>query len=251
MRDSALAFALLRGNAPGDPYAAPALATDPLAACDAGVKSLRVALCPGDWSSVGADRRCQQGAEVAARLLADGGANVEPAAPAIEQERLHAAMQTVLVANLAAAVRRGKLDRGLMQPLVQEAVQQGEATTGSDVFDAMLVLQQAARAMGSFFQRYDLWVSPVSATPAPPVGTFALSGSGFDAYMQRFFAFAPWVMPGSASGVPAASVPLHWPGGLPVGTQLFAALGQEARIFAAAAHLEAAQPWQRHYDAIA
>ncbi|HKY94779.1 MAG TPA: amidase [Kiloniellales bacterium] len=251
VRDSALAFSLLRGNAPGDPYAAPAPTADSLAACDAGVQGFRVALCPDDWSGLAVDPRCLQGARNAAALLADGGATVELAAPAIECERLQAAVHAILVINLAAALQRGKLDRSLLQPLLQEAVIQGEARSGSDYVEATLVLQQTARTLGDFFQRYDLWVSPVTATPAPAVGSFALTGSDFDAYMRRFLAFAPWVLLASASGIPAASVPLHWPDGRPVGTQLFAALGQETRIFAAAAYLETARPWTQHYAAIA
>jgi amidase/aspartyl-tRNA(Asn)/glutamyl-tRNA(Gln) amidotransferase subunit A len=46
------------------------------------------------------------------------------------------------------------------------------------------------------------------------------------------------------SGQPAASLPLHWTAdGLPVGVQVAAPVGEEARIFALAAQFEQACPW--------
>ncbi|HEV3232608.1 MAG TPA: amidase, partial [Candidatus Dormibacteraeota bacterium] len=45
------------------------------------------------------------------------------------------------------------------------------------------------------------------------------------------------------TGQPAASLPLSWSGGLPVGVQAVGRFGDEATLFRLAAQLEAAQPW--------
>jgi len=51
--------------------------------------------------------------------------------------------------------------------------------------------------------------------------------------------------PYNVTGQPGISLPLYWnAGGLPIGTQLVAALGREDLLLQVAAQLEQAQPWQ-------
>jgi amidase len=47
------------------------------------------------------------------------------------------------------------------------------------------------------------------------------------------------------TGIPAMSVPLFWAGGLPIGVQFAAPLGDEATLFQLAAQLERARPWAK------
>jgi amidase len=49
----------------------------------------------------------------------------------------------------------------------------------------------------------------------------------------------------NVTGQPAISLPLYWnAAGLPIGTQLVAALGGEDLLIRVAAQLEQAQPWK-------
>ncbi|MGE4252670.1 MAG: amidase [Parvibaculaceae bacterium] len=250
VRDSALALDVLHGGAPGDPYAAPSNGRSFLAACDGEPKGLRVALCPDDFDAGPVDPHCRHALQSVAALLAAGGAVVETAAPPIALDRLKAAMRTILVVNLAAALRRGKVERRKIQPLVREAEEMGQRTPASDYVDAVLSLHETGRILGRFFQACDLWITPMTAEPAPAVGAFTLDGTGFAAYFDRFFGFSPFAMVCSAAGIPAASVPVHRrEPTLPLGVQLAAGMGGEATILGAAAFLEAAQPWMRCYPA--
>jgi len=254
VRDSALALDLLQGPAAGDPYSAPPGPGSGgfLAACDGGVAGLRIALCPATWAQTPVAEACQDGAARAAALLSAGGAHVEVAAPDLPLEALRQAMGTILTANVAAALRRAGVEPGATQPMVREAADRGRSVSASDYIDATLRLQATARSLGTFLAGYNLWLTPTTAAGAPQVGAFSLEGDGFDRFLDRFFAFSPFVMACSAAGVPAASVPLHWPAaGEPVGVQLAARLGGEALVLAAAAFLETAQPWSAQYLAAA
>jgi amidase len=61
-------------------------------------------------------------------------------------------------------------------------------------------------------------------------------------------AFTPWTSAWNLTGMPAASLPLHWtPEGLPVGVMLAARPGQEHTLLSLCAQVEAAAPWaDRH-----
>ena len=72
----------------------------------------------------------------------------------------------------------------------------------------------------------------------------SLSNPDTDAYVDAVNRSIAFTSLFNASGHPAASLPLHWtPEGLPVGVQIVAPFGDEARIFRLAAQIEAAAPW--------
>ncbi|MDE1154732.1 MAG: amidase family protein [Acidobacteriaceae bacterium] len=101
-----------------------------------------------------------------------------------------------------------------------------------------------SRAMGAFFQKYDIYLSPVTATVAPKLGHLAGTGLSPEAFFDRFWGHAPLTAVFNSSGCPAMSVPLSWTEeGLPVGVHFGAAFGNEELLFSLAGQLEAARPW--------
>jgi amidase len=53
------------------------------------------------------------------------------------------------------------------------------------------------------------------------------------------------------AGVPAASVPLHWADGLPIGVMLAGRPGEDGPLFSLLAQVEAAAPWSERVPPLA
>jgi amidase len=123
----------------------------------------------------------------------------------------------------------------------------------------------AARAMGRFHQRYDLYLTPTVARPPAEIGQLQLSGleqallsgidrlglwrlmnrSGLPVKMGlRRISRTPFTQLANLTGLPAMSVPLHWStDGLPCGMHFIAPFGAEAVLYRLAAQLEQEKPW--------
>ncbi|MEV4899006.1 amidase family protein, partial [Nonomuraea sp. NPDC055795] len=90
----------------------------------------------------------------------------------------------------------------------------------------------------AFQAPYDLWLTPATAAPAPPLGAFATGGL---ALMGAFLQFTTLI---NITGQPAVSIPLYWnAAGIPLGAHFVAPYGDEGMLFRLAAQLEAARPW--------
>jgi Asp-tRNA(Asn)/Glu-tRNA(Gln) amidotransferase A subunit family amidase len=89
--------------------------------------------------------------------------------------------------------------------------------------EAMRAVSNGRRRMAELFKSTPVILTPAATGPAP----LGLSTTG-DPAMN-----APW----TALGTPAISIPMPIAGGLPLGLQLTADLGQDARVLRAALHL--------------
>ncbi len=123
-----------------------------------------------------------------------------------------------------------------------------------------------------FLNKYDLFLIPSTASPAPKNGEIATpgwqkavlkgllkvgqahhlaQGSLVDKMVRDNLRWVPFTQLANLTGVPAMSVPLYWTKkGLPIGSQFVASHGSEGMLLALAAQLEQAQPWQQRYKDI-
>jgi Asp-tRNA(Asn)/Glu-tRNA(Gln) amidotransferase A subunit family amidase len=111
----------------------------------------------------------------------------------------------------------------LDQPLA-ELVRDGLKITAEKYNEAVKLVSHGRTRMAEFFASTPVILTP-AATGAAPLG---LSTTG-DPAMN-----APW----TALGTPAISIPMPVVSGLPLGLQLTANLGQDARVLRAAIHLQ-------------
>lgn len=138
-------------------------------------------------------------------------------------------------------------DEQLLRPLTRWLRGRGAATSAPQFALAMVAMQQAARRAVAALAPYDAVLTPTLAQPPVPVGALR-----DDADPARDFAaqerFSPYAAVWNVTGMPAISLPLWWSSdGLPIGVMLAARRGEEARMLALAAQLEAAEPWRdRH-----
>jgi amidase len=134
-----------------------------------------------------------------------------------------------------------------------------------DLSLALRYLQDVSRQVATFFERYDVLLTPTLGQPPPLVGALQPKGAeavvqrlaaawssalilklggGIEGALDRVFDFIPFTPLANLTGQPAMSVPLHWNAeGLPVGVQAIGRPGAEAMLFRLAGQLEKARPW--------
>lgn len=208
--------------------------------------------------------------KAAARVLTDLGHHVEELAQAPYDDaalaREFLLNWFVYVAWEVAEAKRltGAGDGSFEQDtLVMAAL--GRATSGVDYLDAVQRRHEHSRRLTTFFESYDLLLTPTLATPPPKIGEFDLSAvlaRGADVLLKTRTArllrytkivdemvdnnlgWVPYTQLANLTGRPAISLPLHWTAaGLPLGVQFVAPLAGESLLIELAAQLERALPW--------
>lgn len=141
----------------------------------------------------------------------------------------------------------------------------GRATSGVDYLNAVQRRHDHTRRLTTFFEYYDLLLTPTLATPPPRIGEFDLPvvlqrAAGLllktrtarllhytkivDDLVDKNLRWIPYTQLANLTGRPAISLPLHWTAdGLPLGVQFVAPLEGESLLIQLAAQLERAVPW--------
>jgi amidase len=105
-------------------------------------------------------------------------------------------------------------------------------------------LQLAARRIVSFWDEFDILLTPTLALPPVPIGWQEEGGGDALAQLRRNTDFTPFTAVANMTGLPAMSMPLHrTAAGLPIGVQAFGPPLGEALLLRLAAQLEDARPW--------
>ena len=235
VRDGALMLNVIAGPDPRDPFCLPPPDEDYLAACDQDVRGLRIGWSP-DLGYATVNPEVARLAEAAARRFEELGCTVEEANPGFA-DPIWSADQ-----HLWAGAANRVWDRlpeweDKMDPGFVTAVRMMSERTLFDTARARAQRYEVAAAMGRFFGRYDLLLTPTMADVA-----FGLDRT--ERPYQASLGWSPFTYPFNLTGEPAATVPCGWTvAGLPVGLQIVGPRFAEGRVFRAAAAIEAAQPW--------
>ncbi len=250
VRDNAALLDATAGPDIGDPYVSPPRAESYLAHVGRDPSPLRIGFTPDSPLGTPVDAQCRRVAQEAAELCEALGHHVEPCEAGYDAHALKAAWRVIVGVNVAAGVEaRGKalglaqpLD--LLEPVNAEWVEEARRLPATAYLGAVNTLHQTARALGRFFQRFDVLLSPTAGELPPPLGRLAGAGKRLDAFYDAFWAHAPFTCAFNAAGFPAMSVPLgQSEEGLPVGAHFGAALGRDGMLFSLAGQLERARPW--------
>jgi amidase len=144
------------------------------------------------------------------------------------------------------AKRLGKApDAKVMEPFTLALAETAMSKTAQDEQALTARLERHARAYVGWFDRFDVILSPVLATPPPPLGYLA-PDVPFETLVDRLNHYVDYTQISNVAGSPAMSAPLEWTrDGLPVGIQFAARPGDEGTLFQLAFELEAAKPWAR------
>ena len=230
------------------------------------------------------DPECARAVEVTAHLLAELGHHVEEAEPPIDGMAVARAYLTLFFAHVAADLRW--ISRAFGQDAVRNGIEEttrlvgliGETISAAEFVETKRSWNLFGRTMADFLSgpgpaaahrgtaRFDLYMTPSTATAAVPIGsltpsptekiglriaTFLHAGrplrwSGIPEKLAfEQLAPVPFTQLANLTGQPAMSVPLHWGSdGLPRGVQFMAPVGGEATLYRLAGQLESARPWR-------
>ena len=273
VRDSAAILDMLSPPETGAPYRCPLPERPFLEAVSEDPPSLRIAVTTTPFMGHEVHPDCEQAVKEAALLLESLGHHVEEAAPEVDGEALAVAFVTMLIGQVAAHIQlltelSGRTPaRRYFEPTTWTLFRLGHALPASRYTLAIHHLQQAARRIATFFETYDLLLTPTLACPPLPIG--ALQPSALEKKLMKFvntlgvtgllqhvglieeiagktFDFIPYTPLFNITGQPAMSVPLYWNAdNLPVGVQLAARFADEWTLLQVAGQLERARPWHQ------
>jgi Asp-tRNA(Asn)/Glu-tRNA(Gln) amidotransferase A subunit family amidase len=132
--------------------------------------------------------------------------------------------RTVLFYEGARFHKQRYSDYGTRLESLADLVREGLEISDARYDEAKRSIAESRRQMAEVFKTTPVILTPAATGPAP----LGLSSTG-DPAMNR-----PW----TALGTPAISIPLPIPAGLPLGLQLTAENGQDARLLQTAARLD-------------
>jgi amidase len=253
VRDSARVLDGISRSWPGDPYSAPkpkisfedSLAGNP--------QGLRIGICPqSDWGAVHSE--CTQSVESAAKLLEGLGHKVEIAFPKdLFNDQFFKHFRVVLA--VANAVTANDLGNAIGRPLTKSNMEAdtaalvsiGQSLSGMEYLNSIEWFHSYTRQMVSWWNEYDVLITPVLTEPPPLIGELRHPRTG----SQRIGELLHYTAQFNVTGQPAMSMPLHEThDGLPVGVQFIGPPHGEDLLLALATQIETASPWAHRLPSI-
>jgi amidase len=259
VRDSAALLDATQGSDVGAPYAIALPARPYLDEVSTPPGKLRIAVTTTPFLARSVDPECVNGVESTASLLRELGHEVHQAEPSIDRDPWRMAYLTIVAGETGADVEEtgrligSKAGARDFERLTAVIGLLGRSFSATDYAAAARYLQNWARGVGAFFERYDILLTPTLASPPIRIGALqptaaekvALSaivglGAGWlmrasglvQTLAEKTFEFMPYTALFNVTGQPAVSLPLHWSeAGLPVGMHFAARWGDEATLF--------------------
>lgn len=243
VRDAALMLNVIAGPDERDLLSLPADGIDYLAACNGGIRGLRVA-----WSAtlgyVKVHPEVARITEAAAKVFeTDLGCKIDAIDPGFDSPWDFFQVLWVMSFSLRLSAF---LDQWAprMDPDLVSIVKGVNRLGPSDYGDALVKRGLLWDQVRKFFDRYDLLLTPTLPVPPFEVGRTAPEGMVTPQALVPFGDWVPFSYPWNLTGQPAASVPCGFTReGLPVGIQIVGRRFGDATVLRAAAAIEQARPW--------
>jgi amidase len=132
-----------------------------------------------------------------------------------------------------------------MEPLAWASYRASKRLSGEQVGWGLQTLRLLTRQILRAWRNFDVLLTPVTLTAAPPIGHLDpvnVEPREFNRRQARVFGYTPTF---NMTGQPSMSLPLGMSGaGLPIGMMFTSRYGDEATLFRLAAQLEEARPWR-------
>ena len=249
VRDSALLLDVGQGHEEGSPYWSAPLERPFVAELKRPPGKLRVALVDQALTGAPLDPQIRRTLDDTVRLLLGLGHAVDAARLGLDAGQLFGAHGAVVGAALQATVRDREQELGRtlladeLETVTQHVLRRASDVTGEGLYRARQGFESVTMTMESLFARYDVILSPVTATLTPLLGALSLD-QPYESYGRAAMGSAAFTIPANVGGQPSMSVPLGWSNeGLPIGMMFTARIGAEGLLFRLAAQLERERPW--------
>jgi aspartyl-tRNA(Asn)/glutamyl-tRNA(Gln) amidotransferase subunit A len=241
VRDTALLLQVLAGPDPRDPTCMQESPPDFTSNLDAGVAGWRIAWSP-DLGYAPVDPEVARISGEAARIFDELGAVVEEPGLVIE-DPFPAFWDVFATATYTSYGHLLEGHRDEFTDYGRRSLDHGASVTGASLNRALLRVDLLRRQMDTFFDRYDLLLTPTMAVPAFPIGQRPSVIGGKP--VEPYWGYLPFTFPINMTGQTAASVPCGFSSdGMPIGLHIVGPRGAEAKVLQAAAAFEQARPWQ-------
>jgi len=255
VRDSAAMLDCLAIPLVGDPFVIPKPDQPYAALIKRKPRKLRIGMIFDEFSGVKVDPEVRKAVEKAGKALAGMGHHVEHASASLGGVEMLVTIRDLFFfdfdnrLNYYGEKTGRKPGPDNLEPIIWSIYQRAQEITPSRFLAAWSKANIMRRSLGQFWTSYDIWLSPTTATTAPPWGLVNLSvpGIDFDSFTQGIFALpVQFTLPHNVMGTPAISLPLaQHSNGLPIGVQLAASPSLDHLVLQLAAQLEQAMPWAR------
>lgn len=269
VRDSAAMLDILQGPDIGAPFEIRPPARSYLEEVAREPGRLRIGFSTVSPLGLEVDPECVAAVEECVSLLRGLGHEVEPAAPAIDGKALANCFLTMYMGQTAANVALARQLTGAGEDEFELDTRAlallGRSLSAGEYTQSLARWNEFSRAVGQYFRRYDLYLTPTMAslparigeqeTPAWQqaalrpllalgLGQVLLKSGQVEKMAQESLRRVPFTQLSNLTGTPSMSVPLHWTqDGFPVGVQFMAPFGDEASLFRLARQLEQVRPW--------
>jgi len=271
VRDSAAMLDATNGSDIGAPYTIADPQRPYLEEVEREPGKLRIAFCKRSPLGTYVHAECRKAVDHTVDLLKSLGHELEEAEPEIDGQAMARSFFMMYFGEMAADIKslQEVLGRKARPSDVEGPTWAlsllGGAYSAGEFVTAMRQWNIAARQMGIFHQKYDLYLTPTLAFSPVKIGELQpstlekvlmritntlragrimrLSGIA-DKLAVESLNKTPFTQLANFTGQPAMSVPLHWTSaGLPCGVHFTAPFGDEATLLRIAGQLEKAQPW--------
>ncbi len=269
VRDSALLLDCVAQER-GALYQAPPTDGTYLACTQRDPGRLRVAVVRGPMLGHGIDPEVRTAVDAAATLCESLGHDVAIDEPkGIDYSAMSYALLMLFASQIGWHLGAGNplagkpLRSGDLEPATLALLTIARVLSADELTTAVANQRLLAGVFDAFMQRYDVLLMPTLAAPPVRIGELALTKKesmqiavlarlrsralirkAARDIAARMFDWLPYTPLFNLTGQPAMTLPLHTSaGGLPVGVQFAARLGEEGRLFSLAAQIESAAPW--------
>lgn len=259
VRDAAALLDAVSGPCAGDPFVLPRPSRGYLEELTAAPASLRVAFTTTNWCRGGEVPAVLAAAvRAAAGDLESMGHSVEEADPlfdaqlAYQANRLAFNSMLLLLGPIAAALGN-RVDADTAEPVILDAYRRMQAMTLDEYFVGTLAFNYVRRQLGTFFETYDVLLTPTLAVSHVDFDTIDCSSfQTIDAFRDAMEAtVATFTSPFNVSGQPALSLPLAQASETtPIGIHLVGRMAEEHTLLGLGAALEQARPWRDRRPAL-
>ena len=271
VRDSAALLDILAGPDVGAPFIIQPPSVPYLQAIETPIRKLRIGFCTESPLKSTVHPENAEVIQRTATLLEELGHRVEQAAPNYDGIALGQAYFAMYFGDVAHEISKLRQVLGRKpRPSDVEATTWSLGLLGSclpagEFVAAQSAWNEAGRAMGRYFQNYDLYLTPSVATPPVKIGALLpnsfekvsmgiinhlrlgklLRATGLlEKVAMKNLEATPFTQLANLTGLPAVSVPLfEHSNGLPCGSQFVAPFGREDLLLQLGVQLEQARPW--------